>query len=164
MSLSTPFHSKLQKDIVLWLQANRNLTVEEKVVHIKNLLISANLDAATILHYAAIGFIGNDALMVYVNKLPENLMLAAKIAKAISERLEKIPRKKGGDIRWNGDPKKTEKVFVKNCWLDWQQSPLNYKSKAAFANDMLDKCEYLKSQKRITDWCREWEKLTQLAE
>lgn len=158
MSLSIPFHSELQKEITLWLQANRNLTIEEKVVHIKNLLISANLDAATILHYAAIGFIGNDVLMVNANKLPENLMLAANIAKAIGERLEKIPRKKGGDNRWNGDPKKAEKAFVESCWIHWQENPSNYKYKSDFAVDMLNKCEHLKSQKKIEDWCREWEK------
>lgn len=158
MSLSIPFHSELQKNIVLWLQANRNLTIEEKCVHIKNLLINANLDAATVLHYAALGFIGNDALMVNMNKLPENLMLAAKSAKAISARLETISRKKGGDGRWNEDPRKAEKAFVKSCWIHWQENPSNYRYKSEFAVDMLNKCEHLKSQKTIEDWCREWEK------
>lgn len=55
------------------------------------------------------------------------------------------------------DPKQKEKVFVCECWQDWQKNPDRYKSKAAFARDMLTKCEHLISQKKIEDWCREWE-------
>ncbi|MFA7269473.1 MAG: hypothetical protein WC073_09030 [Sterolibacterium sp.] len=55
------------------------------------------------------------------------------------------------------DPKQKEKLFVRECWQDWQKKPDSYKSKAAFAKDMLTKCEHLESQKKIEDWCREWE-------
>lgn len=55
------------------------------------------------------------------------------------------------------DPKQHEKSFVKECWQQWQINPESYKSKAAFARDMLDKCEHLKSTKKIEDWCRQWE-------
>jgi|SRR3569833_1965126 len=55
------------------------------------------------------------------------------------------------------DPKQGEKNFVKECWQQWQINPESYKSKAAFARDMLDKCEHLKSTKKIEDWCRQWE-------
>lgn len=63
------------------------------------------------------------------------------------------------------DPKQAEKTFVHSCWGKWQKKPERYKGKAAFARDMLDKCEHLTSQKKIEDWCREWEKenSTQLA-
>lgn len=56
------------------------------------------------------------------------------------------------------DPKQKEKTFIFECWKKWQQSPSNYPSKAAFARDMLTKSDNLKSQKKIEDWCREWEK------
>lgn len=55
------------------------------------------------------------------------------------------------------DPKQKEKEFVHECWREWKSDPSRYSSKAAFARDMLSKCQYLKSQKKIEDWCREWE-------
>lgn len=60
----------------------------------------------------------------------------------------------------DADPKQIAKKFVKDCWLTWQEEPERYKSKAAFAKDMLkqEQCKSLESQVKITDWCREWEK------
>jgi hypothetical protein len=55
------------------------------------------------------------------------------------------------------DPKQKEKNFVHECWQEWQRKPLQYSSKAAFARDMIEKCEHLESHKRIEDWCREWQ-------
>lgn len=63
----------------------------------------------------------------------------------------------GAVARIQNDPKQKEKTFVHECWLRWQQSPETYASKAAFARDMLSKCEHLTSQKKIEDWCRGWE-------
>lgn len=68
-----------------------------------------------------------------------------------SEQMSQIARK-----RYSIDPKQHAKVFVKDCWQTWQENPTNYKSKAAFARDMLDKVE-LSSARNITNWCREWE-------
>ena len=64
------------------------------------------------------------------------------------------------------DGKQKEKAFIRECWDDWQEFPEIYASQAAFARDMLSKCENLKSQKKIEDWCREWKKegITMLAE
>ncbi|KAF0843439.1 hypothetical protein FNL37_0865 [Methylovorus glucosotrophus] len=56
------------------------------------------------------------------------------------------------------DPKQKEKSFIYECWLEWKNNPLSYKSKASFARDMLQKCEHLTSNKIIEDWCRDWEK------
>lgn len=56
------------------------------------------------------------------------------------------------------DPRQAEKTFIFECWQSWQKSPDIYEGKAAFARDMLTKCEELKSTKKIEDWCREWEK------
>lgn len=73
----------------------------------------------------------------------------------------------GGAARLTNNPeqaaKQEAKSFVFQCWQDWQKSktPENpkgtYSGKAAFARDMLDKCEELKSQPVIESWCREWE-------
>lgn len=56
------------------------------------------------------------------------------------------------------DPKQQEKAFIRECWEDWKNNPGNYRSKAAFARDMLNKCQHIVSQKKIEDWCREWER------
>lgn len=56
------------------------------------------------------------------------------------------------------DPKQTQKTFVFECWQEWQKKTDRYKSKAAFARDMLNKQEHLTSSKVIEDWCREWER------
>ncbi len=66
--------------------------------------------------------------------------------------------KSGGISRAVNDPKQKEKAFVLECWQEWQKKPDNYKSKAEFARDMLNKTEHLTSQKKIEDWCREWER------
>jgi len=60
-------------------------------------------------------------------------------------------------LKLQKDPKQIEKQFVFDCWRSWQAKPNAYNSKAAFARDMLTKCEHLSSQKKIEDWCREWE-------
>ncbi|MBR8214702.1 hypothetical protein [Burkholderia vietnamiensis] len=65
--------------------------------------------------------------------------------------------RKGGITRHAKDPKQKDKRFVRECWEQWQQYPKDYKNKSDFARGMLDKCEHLKSEKVITDWCREWE-------
>ena len=44
-----------------------------------------------------------------------------------------------------------------------KKKPESYKSKAAFAKDMLTKCEKLDSQKVIEDWSRAWEKSSKSA-
>jgi hypothetical protein len=67
---------------------------------------------------------------------------------------------RGAIARIERDPKQKEKTFIHECWQRWQQSPETYASKAAFARDMLSKCEHLTSQKKIEDWCREWESET----
>ena len=56
------------------------------------------------------------------------------------------------------DPKQADKLFVKECWDEWQTKPHSYKSQAKFARAMLDKCEHLENQVSIENWCREWKK------
>ena len=56
------------------------------------------------------------------------------------------------------DGKQESKKFVEECWLEWQKKPDSYSGQAEFARDMLSKCENLKSQPAIENWCREWKK------
>ncbi len=63
----------------------------------------------------------------------------------------------GAQARLAADPRQEDKAFIRDCWLQWRNNPASYPSKAAFARDMLQKCEHLKSQKKIEDWCREWD-------
>lgn len=67
--------------------------------------------------------------------------------------------RRSAEMRRKIDPRTSEKEFVHDCWRRWRLNPDAYRSKAEFARDMLEKCEHLKSQKKIEDWCREWEKL-----
>lgn len=66
--------------------------------------------------------------------------------------------------RLKNDPKQAAKQKVKECWDAWQSKPNQYKSKSAFARDMLDKFPHeeggevgLESQRVIERWCKEWE-------
>lgn len=59
--------------------------------------------------------------------------------------------------RLKNDPKQLEKFAVYECWQLWRKAPERYKSKAAFARDMLSKFESLESQRVIERWCLEWE-------
>lgn len=65
---------------------------------------------------------------------------------------------RGAMAKIANDPRQKEKSFILECWQSWQKSPATYASKAAFSRDMIAKCEHLKSQKKIEDWCRGWEK------
>ena len=73
----------------------------------------------------------------------------------------RIAGARGGIAKRDSDPKATEKTFVKQCWDDWQRDASRYASKAAFARDMLTKCEHLSDQRTIEDWCREWQEQQQ---
>lgn len=64
---------------------------------------------------------------------------------------------KGGYKKHENSPQSAGKIFVEMCWRDWQSKPSMYASKAAFARDMLDKREELKSSQVIERWCRAWE-------
>jgi hypothetical protein len=106
-------------------------------------------------------FDGRDAVVAAIEAA--NALANAMAIKSSDELLQKARREmslQGAMAKLAKDPKQTAKQFVKDCWLTWQEEPERYKSKAAFAKDMLqqDQCKSLTSQVKITDWCREWEK------
>jgi hypothetical protein len=90
-----------------------------------------------------------------------NALANAMVIISEDEKLQDIRKDfayRGAMARIERDPKQKDKKFVYECWQKWQESHKRYPSKAAFARDMLDKCEHLVSNKQIEDWCREWEK------
>lgn len=89
-----PFHSDLQRDISLWLQANRNLTIEERIFKIKTMLYAANLDEATLLHYAASGFNAVDVIFQQTNKIMPLVVDVIKHGKEFGERLARRKKAK----------------------------------------------------------------------
>ena len=90
-------------------------------------------------------------ITIFLSKSPNQTIKAMEIQKIITA-------SKGGHARAANDPKHKDKEFVFKCWQAWQNKPENYKSKAAFARDMLEKLSNLVSQKIIEDWCRDWGK------
>ncbi len=60
--------------------------------------------------------------------------------------------------RHENDPRASEKKFIRECWNEWQSQPLQYKSNAAFARSMVEKCEHLTSHKAIENWCIGWKR------
>jgi hypothetical protein len=86
--------------------------------------------------------------------------LRADHGKILADYFQNRARKGGnGKVLIDSNGKQKAKELVKECWKKWQLEPDNYKSKAAFARDMLSKNEdVLSSSKVIEDWCREWER------
>jgi hypothetical protein len=79
------------------------------------------------------------------------------ILKEYEESDHSVSSRNSAYARYAKDPKQKEKIFIFELWEKWQAQPKQYKSKASFARAMLEKCEHLTSQKKIEDWCREWE-------
>jgi len=96
--------------------------------------------------------------LALIEMLSESKNLAAKSLLKGVELQKKALARKGAKAKLFNDPKQQEKTFVLECWLAWQQNPDSYPSQAAFARDMLEKCEALVSQPKIEAWCREWKK------
>ncbi len=90
-----------------------------------------------------------------------NALTNANTIKSQNSKLQKFRKDmafRGAMARVLRDPKQKDKKFVYTCWQEWQNNPERYASKAAFARDMLEKCEHLVNYKIIEDWCRKWEK------
>lgn len=122
----------------------RDLFLFHALREIDNALIGLALDGEAVV--AAIYAANSLSNAMAIDSGDSNLIQARKKF-AYQAVIEKLKR----------DPKQREKKFVRECWDTWQQNPESYKSKAAFARDMLTKCEHLESQKKIEDWCRAWE-------
>jgi hypothetical protein len=89
-----PYHSDLHRDITLWLQANRDLTAEDRIHEVKMMLYKANLDELTLLHYAANAFVVLDKMLVQCNEFPSHLMRSVIGGKEVAEHLAKTRKAK----------------------------------------------------------------------
>ncbi len=87
-------------------------------------------------------------------------MLQGKKNDTLIEQLLRDRQRSASFARYSKDPKQRAKAEVKKLWEMWRCDPSRYPSKAAFARDMLDKFDELKSSKKIEDWVRAWEKET----
>jgi len=97
----------------------------------------------------------NDAIRENLN----SQTLGAFIEIVIANR-KKVSARVNALKRHASDPKKRDKDWVRECWDEWQRRPTNYKTKSAFASDMLKKGLRLESKPVIQRWCREWAKET----
>ncbi len=70
----------------------------------------------------------------------------------------KRKRKHGALVKHATDPARNSWNKVRENWQEWKKDKATYKTKAAFARDMLDAYPDLTSQKTIEDKCRLWEK------
>ena len=106
----------------------------------------------------------------FENLIPQlNAHWAKKAATQISHARVQLA-KAGGHARHATDPKQAVKQQVRECWDDWKNGLRSYKSKSAFARDMLDKFPTqkdekgrqtgLENQRVIERWCKKWESET----
>lgn len=95
-----------------------------------------------------------------INTMETNFKISEQIRDHLFLDLQKRIEndKKGAQAKKENDPKQKAKLEVKNNWEAWMRDKSRYKSKSAFARDMLDKYETLGSQKVIESWCTKWER------
>lgn len=119
----------------------------------KGILALRDRDASKAAEFFMYAKGGIDTVMGYKRSIESQKGSTSKV-----ERQHNEVSSKGGKAKRDKSPAAPEIVLIKECWLRWQKDPSIYKSKAAFARDMLDKCDYLVSAEGICKRCREWEK------
>jgi len=80
------------------------------------------------------------------------------IVQPLQKHFDGVKAKNAVDVRYQKDPKQAAKLAVEQCWKTWQNNPDDYDSKQDFAKFMREQFPVLKSDRKITDWCRLWEK------
>ena len=117
------------------------------------------------------------AVEIFINQLPEadikdllfeyacsnllldrhSLQLAGKLSYLKVK--ERQAARNAALSRHRQSPKARAKNEVRNMWMNWRNSPNQYRSASAFAKDMLDKFpDELSSQQVIQRWVTSWEK------
>lgn len=76
---------------------------------------------------------------------------------AVRRNLPRIMASNAAKSKHAASAKAQEKEIMKACWKEWQADPKRYRSKAAFARDMLDKFPGWLNTKVIEGFCRDWE-------
>lgn len=85
-------------------------------------------------------------------------LLKGTRVEVLMEQLIRERQRSASRARYSKDPKQLAKSEVRKMWEMWHRDPSRYPSKAAFARDMIDKFDELKSTKKIEDWVRAWER------
>ena len=80
-----------------------------------------------------------------------------RIIQPLQKHFDHVKSSEAAEAKYANDPKQAAKVLIKNCWEAWQNNPRDYDSKEDFAKDMKAQFPILKSIRKITNWCREWE-------
>lgn len=105
--------------------------------------------------YEALSLVQGECIAeTYDDNLPGGSASDEETAKAVRSALGK----KAANAKLKKDPKQAEKMFVLECWNEWNEGKRHFETKAAFARAMMEKCEKLENVKVIEDWCRKWEK------
>lgn len=138
-----------------WLTASYNLGLQTHKSIVQHMMAEVLLD----LDEFITRLLKRDAegAIPWLQAANANMMEAMCLAWELMGDIEPIARR-AAIAKHKKDPRQLEKAFVRQCFTDWRATPSRYKSKAAFARDMLDKCTHLASQKKIEDWVREWDR------
>lgn len=91
-----PWHSDLDRNIGLFLAENRDMSSEERLIGVYMRILRANLDAETLLHYAACMFVLRDGMAVEANKLPQILFSIVKSTKGVADHIVREQKSKAG--------------------------------------------------------------------
>jgi len=84
-------------------------------------------------------------------------LLSDDQARELKVEVMSLNGRNGGFRKWEKDPRTVALKKIKEHWVGWQSDKSLYKSKAAFARDMVDAYLEIESTKNIEDKCREWE-------
>lgn len=96
MSEVIPWHSDLDRDIGMFLAENRDIPFSERLTGVYVCILRANLDAKTLLHYAACMFIARDMMLVDAQNFPNVLFSTMKQTKEVSDHIAKEQKSKAG--------------------------------------------------------------------
>jgi hypothetical protein len=160
---TVPFHSEAHKEVSLWLQANRHLTIDERLSEITFLLMKAGVDLNPSLsfHYATCFFLAMDMYLNEVQEFPAQLHDQTLRIKKLTDFMNSERMSQTGKNAKAGKDKKfqTIKDDLKAYWKD----SIKFDKKATDAAILLEKAEIFNKSdtkpKRSTleTYVREWQ-------
>ena len=165
----TPFHSNFHREVALWLQNNRHLSSEERILEVAMMMFRHGMTPELLIHYAASNFITLDAWDKFRNdQLPEIFSVAGarniKSGKDIAEYLEKERRTQNNKTANQVRNEKFQAVWDK-LESHWQNHLTHIKSAVQAAKE-LEKTDFFKNsdlkpeREVIARHIREWKKKT----
>ncbi|MFA6051262.1 MAG: hypothetical protein WC762_01580 [Methylobacter sp.] len=161
--LTAPFHSDAHKDVSLWLQANRHLTIDERLNEVTFLLMKAGVDLNPQLsfHYATCFFVAMDSYLNEVQKFPSHVNDLMIGIKKVADYLDSDRKSKSGK---NAKAQKDQKFkIIKDELEQYWREQIECTKKATDAAILLEQTEiYITSgtkPKRSTleGYVRKWQ-------